>query len=307
LKGVNGLAETIIPEIKLLIITGMSGAGKSQAINVLEDLGYYCIDNIPPLFIPKFAELCTQAGSVTKAALVVDIRGGGFFSVFDKVLEEMLISKRAFELLYLEATDAVLIRRYKETRRSHPLSRNGRIEDGIALERQQLEKIRAYATNVIDTSELSTSKFKEKLVALYGDKSQDDTMAVTVLSFGFKYGIPLDADNVFDVRFLPNPYYQENLRMKTGLDTEVADYVWKWPKTQQFLHKLYDMLDFLVPSYVQEGKGQLVIAIGCTGGMHRSVFIAEKVFELVKSRGYKAEIVHRDAERNLLDLRRRHN
>ncbi len=301
------MAETIMPEIKLLIITGMSGAGKSQTVNVLEDLGYYCIDNIPPSFIPKFAELCSQAGNVTKAALVVDIRGGGFFSTFDKVLEEMLVSKRAFELLYLEAADTVLIRRYKETRRRHPLSRNGRVEDGIAIERQQLERIRAYATNVIDTSELSTGQLKEKLIMLYGDKSQDDTMAVTVLSFGFKYGIPLDADNVFDVRFLPNPYYQENLRMKTGLNKEVADYVWKWPKTQQFLHKLYDMLDFLLPSYVQEGKGQVVIAIGCTGGMHRSVFIAEKVFELVKLRGYKAEIVHRDAERNLLDLRRRHS
>lgn len=301
------MTQAIVPDLKLLIITGMSGAGKSQAVNVLEDLGYYCIDNIPPSFIPKFAELCAQAGNVSKAALVVDIRGGEFFSLFDKVLEEMLVGKMAFELLYLEAADEVLIRRYKETRRKHPLCANGRIEDGIAMERAQLEKIRAYATHVINTSEISTSKLKEKLVALFGDKSQDDSMAVTILSFGFKYGIPLDADNVFDVRFLPNPYYVEELRLKTGKEPEVAEYVWKWPKTQQFLHKLYDLLDFLVPSYIQEGKGQLVVAIGCTGGMHRSVFIAEKVYELIKSRGYRAEIVHRDAERNLLDIRRRHS
>ena len=299
--------QAVTGELKLVIITGMSGAGKTQTLNVMEDLGYYCVDNIPPAFIPKFAELCSQAGGVSKAALVVDIRGGGFFTDLDRVLEEMLASERAFELLFLEASDEVLIRRYKETRRKHPLSQDGRIEHGIRKERKILDPVRAYATQVINTSELSTGSLKEKLISQFGDKSQSDTMLVTVLSFGFKYGIPLDADFAIDVRFLPNPYYLPELRMQTGLDQAVADYVWKWPKTQQFLHKLYDLLDFLLPCYVQEGKGQLVLAIGCTGGMHRSVFVAEKVYELIKARGFKAEVVHRDAERNLADLMRRHS
>lgn len=224
---------------RLVIITGMSGAGKTQVIRAMEDLGYFCVDNLPPMLIPKFADLCAQsAGKVTRIALVVDIRGGEFFDALIHVLEDMEKQGYMYEVLFLEASDETLIRRYKETRRRHPMSPHGRISEGIIRERDRLEHIRGRATHIIDTSDLSTNQLREKIVTLFASEREDTRINITVVSFGFKYGIPLDADMVFDVRFLPNPFYVESLRRKSGETPEVSEYIWKWPVTQQFMEKL---------------------------------------------------------------------
>lgn len=280
---------------RLVIITGMSGAGKTQVVRAMEDLGYFCVDNLPPMLIPKFAELCVQsAGRVSKIALVVDIRGGEFFDTLVQVLEDLETQGFMYEILFLEASDETLIRRYKESRRRHPMAPFGRVSEGISRERERLEHIRGRATHIIDTSDLATSQLKEKITALFAGERESDRMTVTVVSFGFKYGIPLDADMVFDVRFLPNPFYVESLRRKSGKETDVSDYIGKWPITHQFLDKLGSLIDFLVPNYVKEGKGQLIIAVGCTGGLHRSVFVAEKIYEGLKKKGYRVGVEHRD-------------
>jgi UPF0042 nucleotide-binding protein len=288
---------------RLVIVTGMSGAGKTQVMRSLEDLGYFCVDNLPPTLIPKFAEICSQSGGrVSRIALVVDIRGGEFFDMLVQVLEDMEKMGYLYEILFLEAADETLIRRYKETRRRHPMAPDGRVSEGICLERERLEKIRGRATHIIDTSDMSTAQLKDKITALFVDDSSQERMTINVVSFGFKHGIPLDADMVFDVRFLPNPFYVESLRRHSGQEAPVREYIWKWPITQQFLEKLQGLVDFLAPNFVKEGKSQLVIAIGCTGGMHRSVFVAEQIYANLKAKGFKVNLEHRDIKHNLTEV-----
>ncbi|TCL36185.1 UPF0042 nucleotide-binding protein [Anaerospora hongkongensis] len=287
---------------RLVIITGMSGAGKTQVVRAMEDMGYFCVDNLPPMLIPKFAELCAQSGGrVSRIALVVDIRGGEFFDTLIQALEELEKQGYLYEILFLEASDETLIRRYKETRRRHPMSPHGRLSEGINRERDRLEHIRGRATRIIDTSDLSTPQLRDKIATFFAGELEQERMTVTVVSFGFKYGIPLDADMVFDVRFLPNPFYVESLRKKSGQVQEVGDYIWKWPVTQQFMEKLGGLIDFLVPNYVKEGKSQLIIAIGCTGGLHRSVFVASRIYEGLRNKGYKVNVEHRDIKHNILE------
>ena len=288
---------------RLVIVTGMSGAGKTQVVRAMEDLGYFCVDNLPPTLIPKFAELCVQSdGRVSKIALVVDIRGGEFFDTLVQILEDMEKQGYVYEILFLEASDETLIRRYKETRRRHPLATHGRLSEGIARERDRLEHIRGRATHIIDTSDLSTAQLMQKVAALFATDRECERMIITVVSFGFKYGIPLDADMVFDVRFLPNPFYVESLRRHSGQETTVRDYIGKWPITQQFMEKLSGLVDFLVPNYIKEGKSQLIIAIGCTGGLHRSVFVAERIYENLSKKGYKVTVEHRDIKHNVVEV-----
>jgi UPF0042 nucleotide-binding protein len=268
----------------------------------MEDLGYFCVDNLPPALIPKFAELCDQsAGRVSRIALVVDIRGGEFFDELIHVLSEMDRESLMAEVLFLEASDSTLIQRYKETRRRHPMAPQGRVSEGIRLERDRLEYVRGRATHIIDTSSFSPAQLKDRITELYGGGSEQIKLSINVVSFGFKYGIPLDADMVFDVRFLPNPFYVESLRCKTGEDQEVRDYIVKWPVTHQFLKRLQSFIDFLVPHYVKEGKSQLVIAVGCTGGMHRSVFVAGKIRDSLSDQGYQVALEHRDIKHNKVE------
>lgn len=290
-------------DVRLVIITGMSGAGKTQVVRAMEDLGYFCIDNLPPMLIPKFAELCAQsAGQVNKVGLVVDIRGREFFDTLVQNLEELEKQGHRYEMLFLEASDETLIRRYKETRRRHPMAPHGRISEGISRERERVDQVRGRATQIIDTSELSTADLREKITALFTSEHEYQRMNITVVSFGFKYGIPLDADMVFDVRFLPNPFYVESLRRKSGAVPEVGEYIWKWPITQQFMEKVTDFVEFLVPNYIKEGKSQLIIAIGCTGGMHRSVFVAGRIYENLRKKGYKVNLDHRDVKKNVVEV-----
>ena len=287
---------------RLVIITGMSGAGKTQVMRFMEDLGYFCVDNLPPALIPKFAELCAQSGGrVNRIALVVDIRGGEFFDQLMQVLGEMDQQALLSEVLFLEASDETLIHRYKETRRRHPLALEGRISEGIRMERDRLEYIRGRATHIIDTSNLTTNQLKERITELYKKGSDSAEINVNLVSFGFKYGIPLDADMVYDVRFLPNPFYVEPLRQKSGENPLVQEYIDKWPVTQQFLRRLQSFIDFLIPHYVKEGKSQLVIAIGCTGGLHRSVFVAGKIGHSLRNQGYKVSLEHRDIKNNIVE------
>jgi RNase adapter protein RapZ len=289
-------------KFRLVIITGMSGAGKTQVVRAMEDLGYFCVDNLPPMLIPKFAELCAQSdGRVNKIALVVDIRGGEFFDTLVQVLGDLETQGFMYEILFLEASDETLIRRYKETRRRHPMAPFGRVSEGIIRERERLEHVRGRSTHIIDTSDLSTTQLRDKIANLFAGERETERMTITVVSFGFKFGIPLDADMVYDVRFLPNPFYVESLRRKSGQVAEVRDYIRKWPITQQFLDKLWGLVDFLVPHYVKEGKSQLVIAVGCTGGLHRSVFVADKLFEGLRNKGYKVNVEHRDIKHNSLE------
>lgn len=287
---------------RLVIITGMSGAGKTQVVRTLEDLGYFCVDNLPPMLIPKFAELCVQSGGkVNQIALVVDIRGGEFFDTLEQTLEEVEKQGYFYEMLFLEASDETIIRRYKESRRRHPMSQYGRISEGISREREKLERIRGRATHILDTSNLSNNQLRDEVIRLFSEKKETEKMGLNVLSFGFKHGMPIDADLVLDVRFLPNPFYVESLKRRPGYEPDVAEYIWKWPITQQFVEKLEGLIDFLVPAYIKEGKSQLVIAVGCTGGLHRSVFIAKKIHEHLLNKGYRAHLEHRDIQRNKIE------
>lgn len=284
----------------LVIITGMSGAGKTIAVQSLEDLGFFCVDNLPPVLIPKFAELIEQSrGRIARVALVIDLRGREFFTALTEALNDLRenFSLRC-EILFLDATDSVLVQRYKESRRRHPLAGDGPPLEGIRLERKMLEDLKGMATQVIDTSNLKPAELKERIVSRFSNLGSG-TLSISITSFGFKYGVPIDADLVFDVRFLPNPHYVEELRSKTGLDPEVYDYVMKWPDTQQFLAKLLDLLHFLIPQYHKEGKSHLVIGVGCTGGKHRSVAIAEYLGRtLGASETETVRVNHRDAERD---------
>jgi UPF0042 nucleotide-binding protein len=277
-----------VENIRFVIITGLSGAGKSQAMHSFEDLGYFCIDNLPPLLIPKFAEVAAQSGGkINRIALVSDVRGGEFFDSLQEALDMLTDVGLDSEILFLEADDEVLIRRFKETRRRHPLAAQGSIAEGIREERRLLSSVRARADKIIDTSELSPQQLKEEVASLYAPDGEKDHILITLVAFGFKYGIPLDADLVFDVRFLPNPHYVEHLRPLTGLEAPVQDYVWKWALTHRFYQKLADLLLFLIPCYRKEGKPHLVIAVGCTGGKHRSVVLVNELEKMLKGKNYR--------------------
>lgn len=285
---------------RLVIITGMSGAGKTIAVQSLEDLGFFCVDNLPPVLIPKFAELIQQSnGKIGKVALVIDLRGREFFTALSESLQAIRENYTlTYEILFLDATDSVLVQRYKESRRRHPLSPAGAPLEGILQERKLLEELKGQATQVIDTSSLKPAQLKERIVSRFMN-SDLNKLTLNVISFGFKYGIPIDADLIFDVRFLPNPHYIETLRPNTGQDPEVYEYVMKWSETQEFLAKLLDMLHFLIPHYHKEGKSQVVVGIGCTGGKHRSVAIAEYLGRVIGSSETEiVRVTHRDAERD---------
>ncbi|MEF9935085.1 MAG: RNase adapter RapZ [Clostridium sp.] len=280
--------------MRFLVVTGLSGAGKTQAIRCLEDLNYFCIENIPPSLIPKFAELSYKVNDkVEKIAIVIDVRGGKFFDELFNGLCELNNMGYKYEILFLDASDETLVKRFKESRRTHPLSKKGRILTGIQEERNKLSEVREKADHVIDTSNLSTKGLKEKIKSIYGTWEREDGFIINVMSFGFKYGMPIDADLVFDVRFLPNPYYIDELRSLSGNDKEIKDYVTSFEVTKEFISKVNNMLEFLIPYYIEEGKTQLVVAIGCTGGRHRSVVMANAVHEFLKD-NHNSEIIHRD-------------
>ena len=285
--------------MKLVIVTGMSGAGKTIALKMLEDIGFYCVDNLPISLVDKFVQLVSEGTSIEKAALGLDIRSGEELGNLDEILENWRRSNVDVRVLFLDANDAVLIKRYKETRRTHPLAGAGRLENGIEKEREKLAFLKREADYIIDTSMLLTRELRKELEKIFLQDARYKNMYVTVLSFGFKYGIPEDADLVFDVRFLPNPYYDEHLRPLTGQVQAVRDYVMQGGTADAFLKKLYDMIDFLLPNYINEGKNQLVIAVGCTGGKHRSVTIARALYEHLEAVGeYGIRIDHRDIEKD---------
>ncbi|PTM56629.1 RNase adapter RapZ [Desmospora activa] len=285
-------------QIELVVITGMSGAGKSVAMQSLEDMGFFCIDNLPPVLLSKLTDLLEQSGGkVSRVALVIDLRGREFFSSLVESLDTL--EKRHgihYQILFLDAEDQVLVRRYKETRRRHPLSPDGTPLDGIRAERKLLDEMKGRAHQIIDTSNLKPGQLKERIVARF-NQTESDRLAITFLSFGFKYGVPIDADLIFDVRFLPNPHYVDSLRPLTGRDTDVYDYVMKWEETKRFLQHLTEMLSFLFPHYHREGKTSLVVGIGCTGGQHRSVAIAETLNRTFHEQE-KVRVAHRDIEKN---------
>lgn len=284
-------------DLKFVLITGLSGAGKSMAADCFEDLDYFCVDNLPPTFIPKFAELCVHSqGRINRVALVCDIRGGEFFESLTDALDDLEGMGFAYEILFLEAEDEALIRRFKETRRKHPLPGSS-LAESLRLEREALSWLRGRADNIINTSALTPGQLKERIAKIYtGPRQQERTMDIRLVSFGFKYGLPLEADLVFDVRFLTNPHYVEHLRHLKGDDPRVREYVMRWGMTHQFMQKVCDLLEFSLPYYVREGKRSLVIAVGCTGGKHRSVVL---VNELQKSLGdrYSLRVDHRDVDK----------
>lgn len=282
--------------MRFVVVTGMSGGGKSAALRMLEDAGFYCVDNLPVPLIEKFVELiATPNSEVTKVALGLDVRADQPFGDAQKVLERLKKNGYNFEILFMEASDRVLLKRYKETRRMHPLAQGGRVEDGIKKEREILNDIRSKADYVFDTSNLLTRELKEELDRIFVNNEEYNSLMINILSFGFKHGIPADADLVFDVRFLPNPFYIEELKYKTGNDREVQEYVMSFPESEIFINKLTDMIEFLIPNYVKEGKYQLIIGIGCTGGKHRSVTLANQLFTRLKNKGnYGLKMIHRD-------------
>lgn len=286
--------------MRFVIVTGMSGAGKSTALKILEDAGYFCADNLPMPLVEKFAELAfTPESEYNKVALGVDVRSGREIAGMQGVLEHLGVHGYTCEILFLDAADTVLLKRFKETRRSHPLARGGRIEDGIARERDALVFLKRQADYILDTSTLLTRELRSEIEKIFAGSRKFGNIFITVLSFGFKYGIPADCDLVFDVRFLPNPYYVEELKAKTGLEREVQDYVLGFSVARQFLAKLEDMVEFLLPNYVAEGKNQLVIGIGCTGGQHRSVTLAEQLYaHLAQHEEYGTKVEHRDLRRD---------
>ena len=284
--------------MKLVIVTGMSGAGKTIALKMLEDMGFYCVDNLPIPLADKFVQLAAGGRGISQAALGVDIRGGEELGELDSVLKDWRERGEDFKVIFLEASGEALIKRYKETRRSHPLAGAGRIDQGIAMERERLEFLRRDADYIIDTSRLLTRELRQELEKIFVKNQAFRSMFITVLSFGFKYGIPQDGDLVFDVRFLPNPYYVEELRPLTGEDERIQTYVKQGGTAEEFLAKLYDLVDFLIPNYISEGKNQLVIAVGCTGGKHRSVTIARELYAHLKERDeYGIRLEHRDIGR----------
>jgi len=288
--------------MQFIIVTGMSGSGKSSAMNVLEDIGFYCIDNIPPQLLTKFADICTHSeGKLERVAVAVDIRSG---DLFGEIVERWRMLKDRKELdvkiLYLEANDEVIIKRYKETRRKHPLDEkfSGCLHKGIAFEREQLSPLREAADYYVDSSYLSAAQLKTEVKSLFLEKNTD-SLLIKTMSFGFKYGVSTEADLVFDVRCLPNPYYIKDLRPKTGCDSSVREYVMSFEQSQKLLEKIKDLLDFLIPLYIQEGKSQLVICFGCTGGKHRSITFTELITDYLSSQGLRVQKNHRDIQKDV--------
>lgn len=292
--------------MRFVIVTGMSGAGKTTALKMLEDMGYFCVDNLPLPLLTRFVEMFSEPEEeVKKIALGLDVRGGQDFTGLQEVLDEMDEKQTSYEILFLDAQDDVLIKRYKETRRQHPLSGSGRVDTGIAKEREKIMFLKMRATYILDTSKMLTRELKLELEKIFVKGESFCNLYITVMSFGFKYGIPQDSDLVFDVRFLPNPYYIDELREKTGNDPEVQDYVMENDKAREFLDKLTDMVDFLIPNFILEGKNQLVIAIGCTGGKHRSVTLANALYQKLGSQeNYGVRIEHRDIGKDAITKRK---
>lgn len=285
--------------MRFIIVTGLSGAGKTETTRTLEDIGYFCVDNLPPKLIPKFAEACSN-GNIEKVALVIDIRGGIFFDDLFESLSYLKKNDYKHEILFLDASDEILVKRFKETRRSHPLAPEGRVINGINEERKKLSEIKKKADIIIDTSKYKIRDLREKVNEYFGENvSVEKNLAITVLSFGFKYGIPVDSDLVFDVRFIPNPFYIPELKQYSGQDQPVKKFVLDQKETQDFISKLKDMLLFLIPNYIKEGKRQLIISIGCTGGRHRSVAIADEIHNILVDNNFNAKIEHRDIEEDL--------
>ena len=288
--------------LKIVIITGMSGAGKSTALKMMEDIGFYCVDNLPVPLIETFVELSEiSREELQRFAIGIDIRSGGSFSELNAVLDRLAESGRTPEILFLDAEDAVLVKRYKETRRTHPLAGSERVDKGIKMERRQLGFLRSQAEFIIDTSNMLTRELKTELEKIFVQNQDYKNLFITIVSFGFKYGIPTDSDLVFDVRFLPNPYYVEGLRQKTGNDPEIQEYVMQYKEAGQFLDQLENMVRFLIPNYITEGKTQLVISVGCTGGKHRSVTLANALYERLRDqKEYGIKIEHRDIHKDAL-------
>lgn len=289
--------------MRFVVVTGMSGGGKATAIKILEDGGYYCVDNLPVRLIDKFMELVFKPGSnVDKVVLGLDVRADRPFVYVEEVLAALRQRGYDYEILFMDASDDTLIKRYKETRRAHPCEPQGRVEDGIRKEREILRQIKSKADYVFDTSSLLVRELREELIRVFVDNEKYNSLIVSVMSFGFKNGIPHDADLVFDVRFLPNPYYIDELKELTGNDKPVSDYVLSFPQTTQFRKMLSELIRFLIPYYVEEGKNQLVIAIGCTGGQHRSVTMANCLYDDLKGGGdYALKIYHRDSKKKTRD------
>lgn len=285
--------------MKLVIVTGMSGAGKNTAMKMMEDMGFFCIDNLPIALLDKLSDLSANLTEMQKIAIGIDIRNGKGLGQIKTTLQQMDAKGVQYEILFLEAENEVLLKRYKETRRNHPLSAGERIEKGIQKEREELMDIKSCANYIIDTSRLLTRELKVELEKIFVQNQDFKNLFITILSFGFKYGIPVDSDIVMDVRFLPNPYYVEDLRPKTGNDPEIRDFVLQYPEATQFLDKLEDMVKFLIPNYISEGKNQLIISIGCTGGKHRSVTLANELYKRLEGENeYGLKIEHRDIEKD---------
>lgn len=288
--------------MKFVIVTGMSGAGKSTAMKMMEDMGYFCIDNLPIQLLDKLIDLSnTFHSDVSKVAVGIDVRNGSGIDAIPQTLEQLRQKNFQYEILFLDAEDEVLVKRYKETRRNHPLAGSERINKGIVLEREKLQYLKDNADYIIDTSQLLTRELKIELEKIFVQNEDYKNLFITILSFGFKYGIPSDSDIVMDVRFLPNPYYVDGLRAKTGNDKEIQDYVMQFPEANEFIDKLDDMIKFLIPNYISEGKNQLVISIGCTGGKHRSVTLANELYKRLSGcNDYGLKIEHRDIGKDAL-------
>ncbi len=282
-------------DLQFVIITGLSGAGKSNAMKVFEDLGFFCVDNLPPALLPKFADLCLQSeGRVRRAALAIDVRGGEFFNDFFVALGHLDGMGINAEILFLDAADDILVRRFEESRRKHPLAQGGGILEGIQAERRRLQAVKEKADKIVDTSTLSVRDLRNTIVETFVRGGEAPTLSVTIVSFGYKYGIPLDADLVFDVRFLPNPHYDESLRPLPGNSPQVRSFVLGAPATVEFMRHLTQLMDYLLPQYVREGKAHLTLAVGCTGGKHRSVVLADELAAYLSRAGYRVAVRHRD-------------
>jgi UPF0042 nucleotide-binding protein len=286
-------------ELEFNIITGLSGAGKSEAIRCFEDMGFFCIDNLPATLIPKMAELCSLPGSkIEKVALVSDVRGGEFFDALFESLRDLKGKDIKYQILFLEASDEELVRRFKETRRRHPLAKGGQIIEGIERERRILNSLRGSADMIIDTTNIETYQLRDKIRSSFLGAQKQKGILITVISFGYKYGVPIDADLVIDVRFLPNPHYVDKLRPMTGEDQEVKDFVFKRAETGTFLKLFHELLVFLLPHYISEGKTHLTLAIGCTGGTHRSVALSNEIADFLSKKNYNVTVRHRDVGRD---------
>jgi len=289
--------------MEFIIVTGLSGAGRSQALKRLEDMGYFCVDNMPPRMMPEFADICLKNDDIQKAAAVVDMRMGDMFdNVYDAIQKLNVMQEINVDILYLDASDETIVKRFKETRRRHPMSPDGNIVSGITKERGKLKRINDLANIIVDTSTYSLKKLGVVLDEIFSD-AKEQGILITVTTFGYKRGIPIDADMVFDMRFLPNPFYQEKLCKLTGMDEAVREYVMSFPRTRIFIDKINELVGYVAPYYLEQDKRQLIIAIGCTGGMHRSVVVARELYKLLEKQGLRVMIEHRDIKRDLQQRR----